>query len=108
MTGGAHLLIAAAAEPRRTVPRHGTQRNATPRNATRNGGPGPTAGPPPRPPAAGLVAGLKAAGLEPSHPTVWVMEGIIGYLTAAEALTLMQVRGHGARNCAPAWVGTAQ
>jgi hypothetical protein len=48
MTGGAHLLIAAAAEPRRTVPRHGTQRNATQRHATPRATAAPVRQPAPR------------------------------------------------------------
>ncbi|GBF94667.1 hypothetical protein Rsub_07403 [Raphidocelis subcapitata] len=39
---------------------------------------------------AALASGLAAAGHRPEAPTVWLLEGLIGYLTRAEALGLLQ------------------
>ena len=38
-----------------------------------------------------FAAGLAAAGHRASVPTVWLLEGLIGYLDRGEALALLQV-----------------
>jgi methyltransferase (TIGR00027 family) len=39
---------------------------------------------------AGLEAALEAAGLDATQPTLWVIEGLVGYLTAAESSRLFE------------------
>lgn len=47
------------------------------------------------------MAALKAAGFNPSEPTVWVAEGLLMYLTYSEVETLLHQLA-GEQHCRPA------